>query len=157
MSLSTFGQSILFSCLFLAGARVQAAPVTYTFTGTLQQPYDGSTSFSGTLVYNTDLPTYPGITPSPGWAYYSAVPSDPTAPVSSLTFQFGNTPSSALGTVDSLEVVVNHNSASDGFFIQEQFSGFECVRRVWDEQQQSGPARAVVVAGPAVGTEPGGL
>jgi hypothetical protein len=95
--------------------------VSYAFTGTLQQPYDGSTHFSGTLVYNTDLPTYPGIQPFPGWSYYSGVPADPSAPVSSLTFQIGNTPSSAFGTVSNLEVIVAHTQADVAFFLQEQF------------------------------------
>ncbi len=117
------GRLGLIVCLVLAASSAQASPVSYSFTGTLQQPLDGSTQISGTLVYDTDLPTYPGITPSPGWSYYTGVPNDPTAPISSLTFQLGGETSSSFGTPSNLEVIVAHTATSDGFFIQEQFNG----------------------------------
>jgi hypothetical protein len=123
MSHSAIGRLGLVSCLLFAVSPAGASPVSYAFSGTLQQPFDGATQFSGTLVYNTDLPTYPGIQPSPGWSYYSGVPGDPSAPASALTFQVGNTSSSTAGTLNNLEVIVAHTSASDAFFIQEQFIG----------------------------------
>jgi len=74
----------------------QASPISYEFSGTLSQPFNGTTQFSGSFTYNTSLPAYPGIVPSPGWSYYSGVPTDPTAPVVSLTFNLGNTASSSV-------------------------------------------------------------
>jgi hypothetical protein len=121
MSRTVVGRLGLVGCLLLAVSPAGASPVTYAFTGTFQQPFDGSTQFSGTLVYNTDLPAYPGIQPFPGWSYYAGVPNDPTAPVSSLTFQVGDTPSSTFGSVSNLEVIVAHTQANDGFYLWEQF------------------------------------
>jgi hypothetical protein len=113
----------LIGSLVLAASSVQASPITYAFSGTLREPYNGSTRFSGTLVYNTELPLYPCIDPFPGWSYYSGVPDDASAPVSSLTFQLGDTPSSSFGKVSNLEMIVNHNPTSDAFFLYERFSG----------------------------------
>ena len=59
--------ALLATCVTSANA----SPITYSFSGTLSQPFNGSSLFSGTFTYDTDLPTYPGINPSPGWAYYS--------------------------------------------------------------------------------------
>jgi PEP-CTERM motif len=123
MSRFAVGPLSLVGFLLLAVSTADASPVSYAFTGTFQQPFDGSTQFSGTLVYNTNLPAYPGIQPSPGWSYYSGVPTDPSAPVSSLTFQIGNTSSSSFGSLNNLEVIVAHTQGSDGFFLQEQFLG----------------------------------
>jgi hypothetical protein len=99
---------------------------TYAFSGTLSQPYDGSSQFSGTFTYATDLPPYPGTTPWPGTAAYSGVPNDPTEPVVSLIFTLGNTPSSSFGTLSSDEVLVDHNlggtpAGGDLFELTEQF------------------------------------
>lgn len=103
-------------------ASAQASPISYAFSGTLAQPYNGSTQFSGTLTYNTDLPPYPGIQPSPGWSYYSGVPNDPTSPVVSLTFNLGGTSSSSFGSLASDEVIVAHTQSADAFFIEEAFN-----------------------------------
>jgi hypothetical protein len=113
----------LMVCLLCGVSSVQATPISYEFSGTLDQPYDGSTQFSGTFVYDTDLPLYPGINPSPGLSYYSGVPADPTEPVVSLTFNLGNTSSSSFGTIASDEVIVTHTQSNDAFDIEEEFSG----------------------------------
>jgi len=101
-----------------------ASPVSYAFSGTLLQPYNGSSSFSGTLTYNTDLPPYPGIQPFPGWSYYSGVPTDPTSPVVSLNFSVGGVNSSSFGNIasDEVIVIVSHTQSSDAFYIQERFT-----------------------------------
>jgi len=112
----------LMVCLACWVAPALASPITYAFSGTLSQPYGGSSQFSGNFTYNTDLPLYPGIQPFPGWSYYSGVPSDPSAPAVSLAFSVGNTPSSSFGNVVNDEVIVAHTQSSDGFYIYEQFS-----------------------------------
>jgi hypothetical protein len=98
-----------------------ATPITYTFNGTLGQPYNGSTQFSGTLTYDTDLPLNPAVQPFPGWSYYSGVPADPSEPPLSLTFNLGNTPSSSFGNILNDELIVTHTSSNDGVYIQENF------------------------------------
>jgi hypothetical protein len=109
-------------CLVCCVSSANAAPVGYAFSGTLNQPYNGLTSFSGTFVYDTDLPLYPGITPSAGWSYYSGVPANPTEPVLSLTFNLGATPSASFGSIASDELIVAHTPSNDGFYINETFS-----------------------------------
>lgn len=108
--------------LVVGVSSAQGSPISYDFSGNLSQPYDGSTQFSGSFTYNTDLPAYPGIGPSPGWSYYSGVPTDPSAPVVSLTFNIGNTASSSFGNIVNDEVIVAHTQSNDGFYIYEQFA-----------------------------------
>ena len=100
----------------------QASPISYAFSGTLAQPFNGSTQFSGTFTFDTDLPNYPGIQPFPGWSYYSGVPANPSEPVLSLNYNVGNTSSSSFGPISNDELIVALTPASDGFFIQESFS-----------------------------------
>jgi hypothetical protein len=113
---------VMVVCLACWVSSANAAPVGYAFSGTLDQPYNGSTQFSGTFTYDTDLPLYPGITPFPGWSYYSGVPANPTEPVLSLTFNLGNTPSSSFGSIVSDELAVTHTQTNDGLYINETFS-----------------------------------
>jgi hypothetical protein len=112
----------LITILVCGASSAQAVPITYAFSGTLSQPYDGSSQFSGTFTYDTDLPVNTNIPPYPDMTYYSGVPADPTEPVLSLTFTLGNTPSSSFGYIDSDELSVTHQpSGSDAFDISEQF------------------------------------
>jgi len=113
---------VMIVCLVCCVSSANAAPVSYAFSGTLDQPYNGSSQFSGTFTYDTDLPLYPGITPFPGWSYYSGVPADPTEPVLSLTFKLGNTASSSFGNIVQDELVVAHTQSNDAFYINETFS-----------------------------------
>jgi hypothetical protein len=110
---------------FLLGFASQASAdaLTYDFSGTLSQPYNGSTQFTGTLTYDTDLPLNPATAPYPGLAGYTGVPLDPTEPVLSLTFNLGNTPSSSFGTVQSDELLIDHASSNDSFTIYETLGG----------------------------------
>jgi hypothetical protein len=122
MSTTATRHFVTMVCLVCCVSSANAAPVIYAFSGTLNQPYNGSSQFSGTFTYDTDLPPYPGITPLPGWSYYSGVPVDPTEPVLSLTFKLGNTPSSSFGNTLSNDLVVTHTQTNDGFYINETFS-----------------------------------
>ena len=122
----------LFVALACGCSSSQASPISYEFSGTLAQPVNGSSQFSGTFTYDTDLPPYPGISPFPGWSYYSGVPADPSEPVLSMTFSVGGTPSSSFGTVTSDELIVSHTTTSDAFFIQEAFS-HSGGQNVWAE------------------------
>jgi hypothetical protein len=99
----------------------KASPVSYTFSGTLAQPFNGSTQFSGTLSFDTNLPPHSGIQPSPGWSYYSGIPADGSSSPVFLTFNLGNTPSSSFGNVVNSEVIVAHTPTSDGFFVYQQY------------------------------------
>jgi PEP-CTERM motif len=127
-----------------------ATPITYAFSGTLDQPYNGSSQFSGTFTYDTDLPLNPNVQPYPGWSYYSGVPVDPSEPPLSLTFNLGNTPSSSFGTLQSSEMIVTHTQGGyDGFYIEEQLqsnsssgggqSVFANIGMVNDNSIQNGP------------------
>jgi hypothetical protein len=124
---------LAFAASFSTGwTSTQASPISYAFSGTLAQPFNGSSQFSGTFTYDTDLPPYPGITGTPGWSYYSGVPADPSEPVLSLTFTLGNTPSSSFGQIEMDSLVVEHTSGGDGFFIQETFS-YAGGQNLWAE------------------------
>jgi hypothetical protein len=112
---------VMMVCLAFCVSSASASPVGYAFSGALDQPYGGSSTFSGTFTYDTDLPPYPGITPFPGWSYYSGVPADPTEPVLSLTFNVGNLVSSSLGTIAQDELIVSHTQGGDAFYINETF------------------------------------
>jgi hypothetical protein len=102
-------------------SRAEASPIEYTFSGTLAQPFNGSTQFSGTLAYDTALPPYPGIQSSPGWSYYAGMSPDPSSPIGNVTFNLPNTPFWSFGNIVNSEVIVAHTQGTDGFFIQEQF------------------------------------
>lgn len=112
-----------FASLAFGSASVQASPISYGFSGTLAQPFDGATTFSGSFTYDTDLPIYPGLGGGyPGWSYYSGVPADPSEPVLSLTFNVGNLSSASLLPVEMDDLVVSHTQLSDSFDIQETLS-----------------------------------
>ena len=110
------------ACLVCGASPALATPITYSFSGTLAQPYDGSTQFSGTLTYDTDLPLNPTVQPYAGWSYYLGTPSVTTEPPASLTFTLGGTSSSSLGPASNVEVIVSHTQADDSFNLFQQFS-----------------------------------
>ncbi len=105
-----------------AAATADAAPITYVFSGTLSQPFDGSTQFSGTFTYNTNLPQYPGIQASTGSSYYSGLSSGSNSPSVTLNFAIGNLSSTSFGSVVNDQVVVSHTQSTDAFSIYEQFN-----------------------------------
>ena len=101
-------QLLLIACLVGCAAPVDAAVIAYDFSGTLSQPVDGSSTFSGTLTFDTDLHlSTTSIAPGAG-TYYSGVPVNPSEPPVSLTFTLGNLPSSTFGTMTDPEVFVSH-------------------------------------------------
>lgn len=127
-----------------------ATPITYAFSGTLDQPYDGSSQFSGRFTYDTDLPLNPMVLPYADWSYYSGTPANASEPPLSLTFNLGNTPSSSFGTMQNIEMIVTHTQGDyDGFYIEGQLlsnsgsggqqSVFANIGMLNDNSVQSGP------------------
>jgi hypothetical protein len=110
------------ACLVCGASPALASPITYSFSGTLDQPYNGSTQFSGTVTYDTDLPQNPQVQPYPGWSYYLGTPPVSSEPPASLTFNLGGTSSSSWGPVSNVEVIVAHTQGNDSFNFFEQFS-----------------------------------
>jgi hypothetical protein len=110
------------ACLVCGASPALATPITYSFSGTLDQAYNGSTQFSGTVTYDTDLPLNPQVAPFTGWSYYLGTPTDSSEPPASVTFNLGGTSSSSLGPVSNVEVIVSHTQANDSFNLFEQFS-----------------------------------
>jgi hypothetical protein len=55
MFINTVRHFAMGACLVCCGASANAAPVSYAFSGTLSQPYNGSSQVSGTFTYDTDL------------------------------------------------------------------------------------------------------
>ncbi len=110
------------TCLVCGASPALATPITYSFSGTLAQPYNGSTQFSGTVTYDTDLPMNPQVQPYTGWSYYLGTPPVSTEPPASLTFTLGGTSSSSLGPVSNVEVIVSHTQDNDSFNLFQQFS-----------------------------------
>jgi hypothetical protein len=110
------------ACLVCGASPALASPITYSFSGTLAQPYNGSTQFSGTVTYDTDLPVNPQVLAYSGWSYYMGMPPGSLEPPASVTFNLGGTSSSSLGPVSNVEVIVSHTQANDSFNVFEQFS-----------------------------------
>jgi hypothetical protein len=139
----------LIAVLVCCVSPARATPITYAFRGTLSQLYNGSSQFSGTFTYDTDLPLNPNVQPYPGWSYYSGVPANTSEPPLSLTFNLGNTPSSSFGTMQNIEMIVTHTQGDyDGFYIEGQLSNsnsgggqsvFANIGMVNDNSIQNGP------------------
>jgi hypothetical protein len=109
-------------CIACGSSTASASPISYAFSGTLMEPYNGSSAFSGTFTYNTSLQPLPDVQPYPGWSYYSGVPTDPTDPPVSLNFNVGGVSSSSFGNVSNLELIVTHTNTGDGFYIEENLT-----------------------------------
>jgi hypothetical protein len=140
----------LIAVLVCGVSPARATPITYAFSGTLKQPYNGSSQFSGTFTYDTDLPLNPMVQPYPGWSYYAGTPANVSEPPLSLTFNLGNTPSSSFGTMQNIEMIATHTQGGyDGFYIEGQLlsnsgsggqqSVFADIGMVNDNSIQSGP------------------
>jgi hypothetical protein len=110
------------ACLVCGAAPALASPITYSISGTLNQPYNGSTQFSGTVTYDTDLPLNPQVTAYTGWSYYLGTPPVSSEPPASLMLNLGGTSSTSLGPVSNVEVIVSHTQDNDSFNLFEQFS-----------------------------------
>jgi PEP-CTERM motif len=94
---------------------VAANPITYDFTGTFQQPFDGSTAFSGSLTFNA-TPTLQDATLQGGGVAETGSDVSLTLNAGGQVFNFNNSPqnptssgvsvfpSSPLGTLPSVEL-----------------------------------------------------
>lgn len=117
---------VLIALLMGQVAPIHADVISYDFGGTLWQPYNGASTFTGTFTYDTDLQLSPTIAPSANGIYYSGTPVNSTEPLVSMTFNLGNTPSSTFGAISDQEVFVSHQqdahaptSSQDVFQIYE--------------------------------------
>jgi hypothetical protein len=86
-----------------------ASPVTYQFNGRFSQAEFGSTQFSGTFTYDTNLPLYPGAAQDATHHYYAGADGTPVA----MTLNLGSPGNNPLGTPTNSELVVTHSPAYD--------------------------------------------
>jgi hypothetical protein len=97
-----------------------AAPVIYAFSGTLSQPFDGTSQFSGTFTYDTSMPQ--SWSTSPGVGVYSSQVTPPSYPPPTLTFNIGDKTDTSFGSVFSTINTVVHTQASDSFEIDSNLN-----------------------------------
>jgi hypothetical protein len=98
-------------CFACCCTSVNAAPIGYAFSGTLDQPYNGATQFSGNFTYDTDLPlTNSGNTSQ--FSVYSGVPTNPTEPPVSVNISIGSTSWSFAGGID-----IMYSQVEDAFTV----------------------------------------
>src|SRR5262249_30518466 len=90
-------------------AEAGASPVSYDFSGTFPQAVFGSTQFSGTFTYDTNLPPYPGAAWTPTIHYYAGA--DGTPINTSLSLRSDGT--NPLGMPVNSELVVTHSPSYD--------------------------------------------
>ncbi len=77
-------------CLVCCAASAHAAPIGFAFNGTLSQPYDGSTQFSGTFYFDTNLLPFGINTPPPSSGSVAYVGAPFGNGVVALSFNLGN-------------------------------------------------------------------
>ncbi len=108
-----------------AASAANAAPIGYAFTGTLSQPYDGSTQFSGTFSYDTNLLPFGINTPPPTLGSIEYVGAPFGNGFVGITFNLpGNLTTSFLspnGDLTYPSVVVTHTQSSDSINISQSF------------------------------------
>jgi hypothetical protein len=103
--------SLIGFCFVCCCTPANAEPISYAFSGTLIQPYDGATTYSGNFTYDTDLPlTNSGNTSQ--FSDYSGVPANPTEPPVSMNISIGNTSWSFSGGVE-----IMYNQVEDAFTV----------------------------------------
>jgi hypothetical protein len=112
-------------------ATARAVPIRYDFSGEIVEnyaegpaaPWGDATTFTGSIIYDTDLPSHPNKVPSAELNYYTMGPSPSSGLVGSLTFQLGDVPSSYFGNAIDGRLGVGRLSDGDVFFVQETYSG----------------------------------
>jgi hypothetical protein len=127
----------------LTAAAADASPVMYQFSGTFAQPVDGSTQFSGTFGYDTNLPIYPGTSLDGSHAYYGSGTDTPIT----MTLNLGTSGTNPLGTMlpSANEVAITHNASNDGFNLNAAFQpatgpwNYATIGMVNDNTTQPGP------------------
>ncbi len=111
----TLRLSVMLASLVGSASSASASPVMYAFSGTLSQPFNGTTQFSGTFAYDASTPQ--SWSPSPGVGVYSSQVTAPSDPPATLTFNIGNMTATSFGNVFGTVVTVVHSQASDSFTI----------------------------------------
>ena len=106
---------VILASLVASASSASASPVMYAFSGTLSQPFNGTTQFSGTFAYDTSTPQ--SWSTSPGVGVYSSLATAPSDPPASLTFNVGNMTAPSFGSILETVVTVVHSQASDQFEI----------------------------------------
>jgi hypothetical protein len=103
---------LLLAALILCGtaSRGTASPISYEFSGTLAQPINGSTAFSGTVSYD---PTVSGL--SNGNSFSSSVGANATLIVGGQSFDFVDHSFSAQGSPSSYQFDANSKGQGDNF------------------------------------------
>lgn len=97
-------------------ATVNASSVSYDFTGTFDQPINGSTEFSGTFRYDTDVTLATGV-PATGGLYKDAQ----AGTLISMNFTSGTITSSSLGPMVESWLHVSHLAQYDMINIEVAF------------------------------------
>ena len=104
---------LLFLAAFVMGgtaSRVAASPISYEFSGTLAQPLNGSTAFSGTVSYD---PTTSGL--SAGSFFSSSVGAHATLIVGGQSYEFVDHSFSAQGSPSTYQFDANSKGQGDNF------------------------------------------
>jgi hypothetical protein len=109
MTVGRLTAAAAFAIASLIASMAGASPVTYQFSGTFPQPVFGSTQFSGTFTYDTNLPPYPGAAQDATHAYYAGADGTPIA----MTLNLGTSGTNPLGTPTNSELVVTHSPSYD--------------------------------------------
>lgn len=114
-----------------AAATANASPVSYDFSGTFDQPVNGSTQFSGTFRYDTNL-TSPIWDPSPRVGFYTEAPGE-AGTLISMSFTLGNTTSSSFGPIVDSHLVVSNYPQYDMLNVEVAFKpGNQIIWQTFD-------------------------
>ncbi|WP_406698291.1 PEP-CTERM sorting domain-containing protein [Singulisphaera sp. Ch08] len=105
--------------MFATVTTAQASPVSYDFSGTFDQPVNGSTQFSGTFSYDTDLESATGL-PTTEIGFYKDAPGQ-AGTLISMSFTVGNMTSSSLGPIVGSSLTVSHVAQYDMFNLNVAF------------------------------------
>jgi hypothetical protein len=109
MKLGRLIGAAVFALVVFAVAQADASPVNYAFAGTFPQPVFGSTQFSGTFTYDTNLPPYPGAAWTATIHYYAGADGTPI----NMSLNLGTDGTNPLGTPVNSELVVTHSPSYD--------------------------------------------
>jgi hypothetical protein len=104
--------SFLASALFCLVTSAQASPITYDFSGTLAQPYKGSSLFSGSFSFESSTSGYSGSSLVSGYAGASA-----SLTIGGQTYQFQNvTTDSGSSQTPNVWYQFDHNTSTGDAF-----------------------------------------
>jgi PEP-CTERM motif len=105
-------RSLFLAALVLAGiaSRGAASPIAYDFSGTLAQPINGSTAFSGTVSFESTVTGF-----SNGNFFSSSVGAHATVIVGGQSYEFVDHSFSAQGSPSTYEFDANSKGQGDNF------------------------------------------